>query len=274
MQKIHLQWLTLTILRLLGRVSIQLLLGCLCLILLSACQGKPLPVGRSFDRDEDLGPPGSDRETDPNPPPVKAFKVRINEVMVSNTDILTNPTGGAWIELYNPTDEPIDLSGLPLSDDLLKANRWLIPRSSESVISPRGYLVIYCDGDPNRVGGLHSNFALQPGSLSIILNKGSDLFFFDATLLEKGRSAGRAPDGAKAIRALATPTPGAPNSPAEGVFIPHAGSDETFCSLRKVAAARARGARRPSGAEEGEAACRGRRGGGSASPTSRNEQQT
>ncbi len=33
--------------------------------------------------------------------------------------------------------------------------------------------------------------------------------------------------------------------------IPHAGSDETFCSLRKVAAARARGARRPSGAEEG-----------------------
>ena len=32
---------------------------------------------------------------------------------------------------------------------------------------------------------------------------------------------------------------------------PHAGSDETFCSLRKVAAARARGARRPSGAEEG-----------------------
>ncbi len=32
--------------------------------------------------------------------------------------------------------------------------------------------------------------------------------------------------------------------------IPHAGSDEIFCSLRKVAAARARGARRPSGAEE------------------------
>ena len=33
--------------------------------------------------------------------------------------------------------------------------------------------------------------------------------------------------------------------------IPHAGSDEPFCGLRKVAAARARGARRPSGAEEG-----------------------
>ncbi len=47
--------------------------------------------------------------------------------------------------------------------------------------------------------------------------------------------------------------------------IPHAASDQTFCSLRKVVAARARGARRPSGAEEG---------GGSASPTSRNEQQT
>ena len=35
-------------------------------------------------------------------------------------------------------------------------------------------------------------------------------------------------------------------------YIPHAGSDETFCSLRKDVAARARGARRPSGAEEGE----------------------
>ncbi len=33
--------------------------------------------------------------------------------------------------------------------------------------------------------------------------------------------------------------------------MPHAASEETFYSLRKVAAARAGGARRPSGAEEG-----------------------
>ncbi len=90
------------------------------------------------------------------------------------------------------------------------------------------------------------------------------------------------------------------------VILPHAGSDETFCSLRKAAAARARGARRPSGAEEGvcgelaapESLARRRTRsvrpegprvvvaatlaplggepswGGAASPTSRNEQQT
>ncbi len=105
-------------------------------------------------------------------------------------------------------------------------------------------------------------------------------------------------------------------------YIPHAGSEETFCSLRKVAAARARGARRPSGAEAGvggalaepqtarrepaparaggsrepgpeahaqratgwaawrcclrppSARTASRRGGGSASPTSRKEQKT
>ncbi len=57
--------------------------------------------------------------------------------------------------------------------------------------------------------------------------------------------------GASVFSSRGRPCQGVPIMAARSMIIPHAGSDETFCSLRKVAAARARGARRPSGAEEG-----------------------
>ncbi len=201
-------------------VRFSFCLACLlgCLLSNLACRPRSLPSSQSADRDEDVGPPGSGSGNGSQPPSVKDLKVKINEVMVSNAHSLADEDGffPPWIELFNPTDSPVDLSSVPLSDDLGLSGKWVIPRSSAVVIAPRGYLVIFCDGDPRARGGLHASFELVPSSLMLVLNKGSDLFFFDASSLGTDVSAGRTPDGERTIRALASSTPGAANSgPAE-----------------------------------------------------------
>ena len=178
--------------------------------LFTSCQGKPLPANRSADLDEDLPTDGGNS----NPPPVTSLKAKINEVMVTNTDTLSDAEGAfpPWIELYNPTDDSIDLSGVPFSDDLLLAGKWEFPKSRLSIIPPQGFLVVFCDGDTKAKGAIHTSFALAPGPLTLVLNKGADLFFFDASGLGADQSAGRSPEGNAVVKILASPTPGALNS--------------------------------------------------------------
>lgn len=53
--------------------------------------------------------------------------VRINEFMALNKSTLTDMNGqfSDWIELYNPTEDEIDLSGWSLSDDKDMPKKWI-----------------------------------------------------------------------------------------------------------------------------------------------------
>lgn len=146
------------------------------------------------------------------PPDVHDLKVKINEIMVSNT-ILADSTGDfpPWVELFNPTDEAVNLRGVPLSDDLGDAEKWTIPDVPEAVMEPHGFLVIFCDGAPPKDHELHAGFKLEPGLLQLILNGGSDIVFFDASGLEPDQSGGRFPNGEGNATLLSMPTPGASN---------------------------------------------------------------
>jgi len=150
----------------------------------------------------------------PGAPPNLVSKVRINEVMVTNTSSLADETGAysPWLELYNPTDAPVDLSGIPLSDDVNAAGKWALPAGPASVAPPRGYLVIFCDGRASPGPGLHALFTLVPGPLELVLNGGSDVFLADASVLRPDQVMGRYPDGGEEIRVLTAPTPGAANA--------------------------------------------------------------
>lgn len=54
-----------------------------------------------------------------NPAAPTANNIVINEIMASNIDVYRDPSTnfGPWVELYNPTDETVDLGGLYVTDD-------------------------------------------------------------------------------------------------------------------------------------------------------------
>lgn len=66
-----------------------------------------------------------------------------------------------WIELANPTDDPIDLAGFYLSDDPQDLRRWQFPAGT--TIDGNGYLLVFASGKdfvaPN--GERHTNFRLS-----------------------------------------------------------------------------------------------------------------
>ena len=70
----------------------------------------------------------------------------INEIQSSNIDMYVDPSFnyGGWIELYNPTDKPISLYGLYVSDDInnLKKHRLNV---EAGVVPAKGYKNIWFD---------------------------------------------------------------------------------------------------------------------------------
>jgi hypothetical protein len=97
-----------------------------------------------------------------------AKTVVINEFMASNTGIIKDEADETedWIELYNNTDNDIDLSGYFLTDKADDLEKWTFPAGT--VIKAKGYLVIWADEDQEQ-GSLHSNFKLSASGEEILL---------------------------------------------------------------------------------------------------------
>lgn len=89
--------------------------------------------------------------------------IRINEVSAGN-DIFINEYGkkSDWIELYNNTNEDIDLAGIFLSDDPLDAHKFQLAASAEisTIIPAHGYKIIWCDGKESKAE-LHADLKLK-----------------------------------------------------------------------------------------------------------------
>lgn len=137
--------------------------------------------------------------------------VQINEFMASNVNTINDPDFGEtgdWIELYNPTATPIDLTGYGLTDDLTDASKWVIPAGTS--IPANGYLLIWAD-DAN--SGLHTNFKLSSSgeAVGLFAPDGTPV---DAVIYETQQtdvSFGRLSDGQDVWRYLNNPTPGSAN---------------------------------------------------------------
>ncbi|MCB0768280.1 MAG: lamin tail domain-containing protein, partial [Flavobacteriales bacterium] len=72
-------------------------------------------------------------------------QVIINEGSSRNYRTLADENGEFhdWVELYNTTDQWLDLEGYCLSDDSTNATMWTFPSTE---IAPHGYLVVFCSG--------------------------------------------------------------------------------------------------------------------------------
>jgi hypothetical protein len=95
--------------------------------------------------------------------------VVVNEWMADNAGPggVAEPLDGGfadWFELYNPNEEPVDLSGYYLSDSLAEPAKWQVP--SGAWIGAKGFLLVWADGAPEKNGqgpfnDLHASFQLN-----------------------------------------------------------------------------------------------------------------
>jgi hypothetical protein len=87
----------------------------------------------------------------------------INEFMASNTSGILDEDNlkSDWIEIYNPSSQPLDLAGWHLTDDKALPHAFTFP--SPTVLNPGGYLLVIASGENRALSGseLHANFKLD-----------------------------------------------------------------------------------------------------------------
>ncbi len=137
----------------------------------------------------------------------------INEVVSSNKQSLVDPDIGSpdWVELFNPTDKAIVLSGYGLSDNLRNLHKFLF---EDIAIGPGEYLVIYCADNSGltKTSVPCTGFGLSKSGDKLFLtdNYYGVLSQVDVPALLSDVSYARRPDGSYGF--CATPTPGSANT--------------------------------------------------------------
>lgn len=88
--------------------------------------------------------------------------VLINEFMAQNQSVLLDEDGESsdWIELWNPTDQPLSISGWHLTDNPADLTKWTFPAH---VMAPNSFLVIFASTKDRATPGgeFHTSFALE-----------------------------------------------------------------------------------------------------------------
>ncbi len=133
--------------------------------------------------------------------------LRVNEWMASPA------SGNDWFEIYNPDGQPVNLSGLYLTDDLNNRTQYRIPALSFIGARINGYVQFHADNDPAK-GANHTNFKLAAGGESIGIFTAAQTLIDGITFGQQqtGISEGRFPDGSANITTFPdTDTPGASN---------------------------------------------------------------
>jgi len=97
--------------------------------------------------------------------------VVINEVMPSNTGAYLDDEGKSsdWVELYNPSDEDVNLRRFSLSDDADELDQWTFP---DITLKAHSYIVVFLSGDSKKdsATSLHASFKLNAQGDKLILS--------------------------------------------------------------------------------------------------------
>ena len=146
--------------------------------------------------------------------------VKVNEVSASNSvNVNEYMKKNDWIELYNNTDEDIDIAGMYLSDKLTEPLRYQIASSSavdakySTIIPARGHLVIWADNNAPMTQ-IHTGFKLGNSDNELVMLTSSDESWGDTLIYAAhngDQSFGVYPDGSNETYIMNLPTIGKAN---------------------------------------------------------------
>lgn len=92
--------------------------------------------------------------------------LRINEVMIENDSSSVVDDFGkysAWVELFNSTFAPLEISSVYLTNDSTNKKLYPVPLGDVNTEIPsRQHVIFWADGEPNK-GTFHMNFTFVPG---------------------------------------------------------------------------------------------------------------
>ena len=140
---------------------------------------------------------------------IKKSSLLINEYITHNKSSNYASDGGYydWIEIYNASDNDIDLENISISDDANNLNKFRLPNET---IKKGEYKVIYLTDGVNIPNEICANFKLSDTDQKIILsNNGNIIDSVDIVLLDQNVSYGKKDD--KWLY-FYTPTPGKENT--------------------------------------------------------------
>lgn len=98
--------------------------------------------------------------------------ITINELVAANIDSVHGMADADgefedWIELYNTTNQAIDLTGYFLSDNFNERLKWTFPPNT--IIPADDYLIVWADKDEDQLG-IHADFKLSKGGEQLMLS--------------------------------------------------------------------------------------------------------
>ena len=160
-----------------------------------------------------LGSPGQ-----PNSLPPDVSGLFVNEILASNTQTLPDGQGeyDDWFELYNASEDSLNIGGLCFTDDEDEPCKWQVPLHfpDKTTLPPHGLLLLWADGQPGQ-GMLHTDFRLSAGGEIVTVFQREGEGYAEREHLGFGQQSpdiswGRYPDGSSEV-AFMHPTPGATN---------------------------------------------------------------
>lgn len=140
----------------------------------------------------------------------------INEILSKNRHTIADNYGeyDDFIELYNGSNDTIDLTGLYLTDKIQEKTKWEIPLGI-NLLAPGGYTIFWADKDTAQ-GLNHINFKLSNEIVYLYQVFGSDTILLDELLSPASNlsdiTRGRLPDGASNFVLFDFPTPDTTNA--------------------------------------------------------------
>ena len=145
--------------------------------------------------------------------PQKPTMPVFSEIMTSNHAAFDHPEYGTvdWVEIYNPSDADIDLSGYGFSNEIKRTFRYTFPEGT--VLKSGGYLLLYCtggteqsDADPYCTG---FNLSAKGEDLYLVNPNNVEADEAHVPALEADTSYARTETGEFAVTSV--PTPGEAN---------------------------------------------------------------
>lgn len=138
----------------------------------------------------------------------------INELMADNSSTIADPNGeyDDWIELYNPTNNLIPLTGKYLTDKKDNLTKWKFIEPN-LFMAPYEYLIVWCDENSGQIGH-HTNFKLSADGEFVALVESDGITIIDSVSFGSQTtdiSFGRQTDAGDNWIFM-TPTPGATNN--------------------------------------------------------------